>query len=239
MNISHRSLLSGFVAIAALLAPLTPALGQTLITDFQFTSASDFSSSVTADIATVSTIVNSAGGSISAANQFYFRSDVSNAIPTSLDGSITAGTYIGFTVTPTDLPLTFETMGFDFSVSNATSLASYTVSWGVFASGSGFTADDILATGSLQVGAQSGVIWKDPAPSITLSSVTTLQAVDGPTEFRIYIWDDYATGNSNLVTRFDNIQLTATAVPEPAAYAMLFAAMGLGMAALRRRRRTS
>lgn len=228
-------------AFGAVLLSAAAVSGQTVIANFQFNSTTDYSSSVSTDLATVSDINPAAGSGptnagISSMGLFYFKNDVSNQVPATLEDALTANNYIGFTVTPQDTALSFVTLAFDFSLSNATgSINPYTTTWGIFASTDGFEADNLLASGSFSVPNSSGVVWQNPSPSIDLSAVASLQAVSDAVEFRIYFWDNYSAGNSGLVTRYDNISLSAVAVPEPATYAAFFGLAALAFAAWRRR----
>jgi len=220
----------------------TVGSAQEVVALYTFPAAGNYSSSASSSLAAASVIENAAGGSITSTGLHYFRTNEGNAIPDSFGAALTNNNYIGFTITPAESTiLSFETLSFSFGSSNATSGLDYTVYWAVFAQVGGFSAgtpDESAAiqTGSFYIPRQSGngAAWVDPSPSIALGSAGLANAAL-PTEFRIYFWDSTATSHSSLTARFDNIQLTASAIPEPSTYAAMFGLVALGLVCRRRR----
>jgi len=209
-----------------------------------------FNSSAESSLASASAlsadVVASRSGITGTVPRSYYERDYTNFIPgTTLDAAIAANNYLGFTVIPNSGPLSYVSLSFEYGVSNGTSLTSYTVSWAVFAGEVGFTAvaGDELATGSFSLASQGAnnvaAFWAEAPANIDLSAVAGLQDTSAPMEFRIYYWDDYTTGNNNLMARFDTIELTAaSAIPEPGTYAAMFGAAALGLVLWRRRNRS-
>lgn len=215
------------------------SVGQIVVAEFPFTTNLN-NTAVSAIATTSNSLINPAGGSRSANALSYFKAtNGTGGIPNSLAGALTDSNYIGFTVTPTDLNLQFNQLTFAFGLSNNTSTINpYTGSWGIFTSITGFAESNLLATGDFSLVPQGnlGAVWQSPSPVVSFASIPALQNVGESTEFRIYFWDNTTTSTGNLIIRFDDISLTATAVPEPSAYALAFAC-GLAFIVLARLRR--
>lgn len=250
MNSPLRTRFGVFVAVAASLCAAAVSSGQETVANYDFANTGTQNSTVSSSLATASALSLSAGGGRSATAGLdavagtYFKTQQSpNVIADSLEAAITTNHYLGFTITPTE-SLNILSLGFDFGVSNNTgTVTTYTGSWGVFASTTGFTSGAILDTGSYSRANNTGggAFWVSPSPLVDLSDVPSLQnTVVSPIEFRIYFWDNSATASSTLVVRFDEISLTAaSAIPEPSTYAALIGLAALGFVALRRRQARS
>lgn len=179
--------------------------------------AADYSSSATSLLATASNIANSAGGSITSTGLHYFRNNASNAIPETLEAALANNTFIGFTVTPGNWRLDFRTLAFDFGITNNTSsVPTYTANWALFSSATGFNSTaELIATGSADRAASTGstAFWITPSPTVNLGAIDALQNAAGAVEFRLYFWDNSATGTSNLILRVDNLAVTVANDP--------------------------
>jgi len=226
------------VASGFLIAP-SISFGQVIVAEFPFTT--NLNNTATSDIATTSSPLNNpAGGGRSSSNLSYFKAtNGTGGIPDSLSGAISGSHYIGFTVTPTDLPLQYNQLTFDFGLTNNTStIDPYIGNWAIFTSITGFAESNQLATGSFSLVPQGNLnaVWQSSSPVVSFASIPALQNVEGAAEFRIYFWDNTTVSTGNLIMRFDDIALTATAVPEPSSIALLIAC-GLGIMLRTRPRR--
>lgn len=148
---------------------------------------------------------------------------------TSLASAITAGDYLSFTVTPAG--------GSNFSLSSlsvlfgvATAVTNFNVA--LTSSASGFSAGNELWSLSFSSASPA-------AESISVASFSNLQNSTTAIEFRLYGWRD-TTGTTTFRIRDNSggdfsISGTTSAVPEPAAYAVLVGIAGLIVAVWRRR----
>ncbi len=226
----------GMLLAAIALLGLAASAQAVIVVDYQFTAGSN-TNSAASGIATASTI-SVAPGSISSSTSQFFISNLGNAIPESLDASLSNNNFLAFSVTPTAANLSFSSLTFGFGLTNNTSTVNpYTGNWAVFSSIDGFTSGSQIATGSfsLPTGSGTAIVFANPAPDVSLSGVSGLQNVAGPVQFRIYYWDNSTTAVSNLILRMDNIQLNAAAVPEPGTLTLAGLALGLIRWKLRRR----
>lgn len=206
-----------------------------VVADYQFTSGSA-ASSASSGLASA-TNMTFAYGSISSSSSQYFVASTAG-IPDSLGLALSGDFYISFTVDPTSQNLDYSSLSFAFGLTNNTSTVNpYTGNWALLTSATGFSDGSQIQAGSFSLPNNSGAggTFVSPSPDVSLSGVSALQNVSGPIEFRLYYWDNTPTMVSSLVIRFDSVQLNATAVPEPAGIALL--ALGLGVVALRLRRR--
>lgn len=246
----HRSpkQLGALVVAAALLGVATVSFGQQTVALYNFDDGT-FASSAGSSLATASLlradVVATRSGITGSAPRSYYERDYTNFVPgPDLESAISADNYLGFTVTPAAGSLDYLALSFAYGASNGTTLANYTVSWAVFAGAAGFTANagNQISSGSFTLASQGTnnvtAFWAATPANVSLSSVAGLQNAALPVEFRIYYWDNYTTGNNNLIARFDEISLSAsaTAIPEPGTYAALFGVAALGLALWRRRR---
>lgn len=206
-----------------------------LVADYQFTSGS-LSSSASSGIATASNMSLPRGGIT--ASQFLIE-NTGNLIPESLGLSISGNFYLSFTVTPTAENLAVSLLTFNFGLTNNTTTVNpYTGNWAVFSSVGGFTEGSQIQSGdfSLASGSGAGGIFVSPSPNVSLAAESGLQNVSGPTEFRIYYWDNSSVSTSNLKIRIDAVQLNATVVPEPSGVVLMgIAVLGTGLWSARRR----
>lgn len=244
MNSPLRKRARVFLSVTAALCAAALAAGQENIA--HYTLNTDLTSSANSLLATASALNLQAGGTRSTAlagtgldNQLgsYAKTNGSNAIVDSFALALSNSHYLSFTVSPTE-SLNVLSLNFDFAVSNnTTSVDPYIGSWAVLSSATGFTSDNVLATGSLSTPKSTGLTAVWTSESVNLGSVASLQnTVVSSIEFRIYFWDNSATSTTNLVMRFDDIALSAsTAIPEPGTYAALAGLLALGFVVLRRR----
>lgn len=249
MNSPLRTRLGAFVAVAASLCAAALSSGQETVALYNFESAT-FASSASSALAGASNldadVVATRSGITGAAPRSYYERDYTNFVPgLDIGAAIAAGNYLGFTVTPTDGALNYLSLSFAYGASNGSASTSYSVSWAVFAGETGFTATDgnQIDEGSFTLAAQGAnnvaVFWSPTPANVNLTNSAGLQNAALPKEFRIYYWDNYTTGNNNFIARFDDISLTASAIPEPSTYAALIGLAALGFVALRRRQARS
>lgn len=248
MNSPLRTRLGAFVAVAASLCAAAVSSGQETVA--HYTLNTDTSSSASSSLASASVLSLTAGGTrtispagvgLDAIAGSYAKTNSSNGVADSLALALSGNQYLGFTITPTE-SLNVLSLGFDFAVSNnTTSVDPYIGSWAVFSSATGFTAGDSLGTGSISTPKSTGLTAVWSSVSVNLQSVGALQnTAVSPIDFRIYFWDNAITTNStNLAVRLDDIELTASAIPEPGTYAALIGLAALGFVALRRRQARS
>lgn len=188
-------------------------LGET-VAEYLFGAAGDYSNTATSSLATASALNPVAGGNITSTGLHYFKNNSNNGIPESLSAALLGNHYLSFTVTPTALPLNFEGVRFQFGLSNATTTAKpYTGTWALFSSATGFQAANALDSGSFSLAESSGIgaFWQSPSPRAFVTDHAALQGRTEPVEFRLYYWDNFSTGTSNLIMRFDSIEVLATA----------------------------
>ncbi len=190
-----------------------------VVAEYLFGASGDYRSTVTSALATAGDLVPAAGGSITGTGLHYFKNNSGNGIPESLPAALSANHYLGFTVTPSSAPVNFQGLRFQFGLSNSTSTADpYTGSWAVFSSATGFASANLLATGNFSQAKSTGIgaTWQTPEARALLADRAALQNVAGPVEFRIYFWDNLATSTTNVIMRFDTIELLATGSPPEA-----------------------
>lgn len=150
---------------------------------------------------------------------------------TSLAEAIAANQYLSITFTPTSgYALNLTSLSMQTSVSTAVT----DFHGALLSSATGFTADDALHTYAF--GTASA-----PLQTVTLSGESGLQGLTTATEFRLYGWRDTAgtsTFRFRSLSGYDvAIAGTASAVPEPATYAVILGATALAVVARRRRQR--
>lgn len=244
MNAYRPSRFCVAIALVAALASVSLLHGQQVVAKYDFANTGTQNSIADVDLATASALnLSAAGGRVATAGPdtvagSYAKTQQSpNVIPGSLTEALSTAHYLGFTVTP-DTALNVLSLDFYFTVSNATtSVDPYTGYWGVFTSETGWNEANLIQSGSLSRAKSTGVgaTW-GPVSSVDLSGISALQNLSTAVEIRIYYWDNSTTATSNLVVRFDDIALTAAAIPEPGTYAALFGVAALGLALWRRRR---
>lgn len=235
MQLYPLSFRSSILAAALAFASSAHAV---IVAEYQFTGGSA-ANSASSGIASA-TSISYLPGSISSTSSQFFIQNTGNAIPDSLALSLSNNNFLGFTVTPTGDNLAFSSLSFGFGLTNnTTTVTTYTGNWAVFSSIDGFTSGSQIATGSFSLpnGSGAGGTFISPSPVVSLTGVSGLQNVGGAVQFRIYYWDNYASGSSSLAIRFDDIQLDAAAVPEPGTMALF--ALGLGVCVWRTRRRAA
>lgn len=131
--------------------------------------------------------------------------------------------YFTFTLT-SSTALNFTSLDFDYFRQATTSATSFALRTN--AGGDNFSTT--VASGSLTgTGAWNSI-------SMDLTGVLGLQNITSATTFRVYIWGSSGASADAQITRFDNIELNALAVPEPGTYALLSLA---GIVVLLRRQR--
>lgn len=153
-------------------------------------------------------ISNSSGNPV---NSLFLR-NVNNSTE---GNAVTGNKYITFSVTPSSA-LNFTSLSFDYFLASASSAEFFALRSD--AGGDNFTTT--IASGTLT----TINAWTANTP-LDLSSVTSLQNTGSTVNFRFYVWGAAAITD---ITRFDNITLNASVVPEPGT-TMLF---GLGSIAL-------
>lgn len=218
-----------FCAFGFTLFFVTQAAHAVVVAQYNFTGGSGASSD--SDSSVAGTFAGAGGGTISSGTgTAYFLGDTTSSGEAT---AVSGNDYFSFTITPaagTTLDLT--TLTFDLG-GNTAGTGAFVVSAFVR------TGLDTFATtvGSPSVSATSVPDSSGSTPmfenrSVDLSSLTSISAT---TVIRIYIYDTTTQGGA--VARIDNVVLSADviAVPEPSAYALVFAAFA-GLAALRRRR---
>lgn len=127
--------------------------------------------------------------------------------------------YVTFTVTPTT-ELSFTSLSFDYY--RQTSDAATNFALRTDANGDNFTTT--IASGTM-----SGVsTWN--AAELDITGVSSLQNVTTATTFHLYVW---GSSLETAISRYDNIELNATLVPEPTSLALL----GVGSLFIMRRKR--
>ncbi len=174
------------------------------------------------------TIVASAIGSPSASSYYVQGNDATAAIsPTSPD-------WLGFTISANSgYELDLENLSFAYAFSYNSGTAPTTpATFDVRSSVDDYGTSIAVLTAS--VATANVVNWSNA--SIVLSDAAFQNL--GSIEFRIFL-NDGANENSASYLRLDTVTLTgvsATAIPEPATYALLIGAGGLLIAGLRRRR---
>lgn len=248
MNSPLRTRLGVFVAVAASLCAAALSSGQETIA--RYTLNTDNNSTVSSSLATVSAFTYGSGGGARTTSVAgtgldgqlgsHVKANAS-AIAGSLEDAISGNQYVGFTITPTQ-SLNILSLDFDFAVvNNSSTVDPYTGSWSLFAGPPAFVAVNSLASGFVSTPKSSGgsASWN----SIThdLQGVSSLQSVAlSPIEFRLYFWDNSTASSSTAFSiRFDDVGLTASAIPEPSTYAALIGLAALGFVALRRRQTRS
>lgn len=174
------------------------------------------------------TIVASSIGSPSASSYYVQGNDATEAIsPTSPD-------WLGFTINANSgYELDLENLSFAYAFSYNSGTAPTTpATFDVRSSVDDYGSSITVLTAS--VAAANVVNWSNA--SIVLSDAAFQNL--GSIEFRIFL-NDGANTNAASYLRLDTVTLTgvaATAIPEPATYALLIGAGGLLIAGLRRRR---
>lgn len=181
---------------------------------------------VAANVAGASLSLGSGVTASSAANTF----GGSDFDTTSLAAAVAGNDYLSFTITPSagyNLRLT------SISLNSGVAIAVSNFHGDLLSSTTGLTPADSLHSYSFSsLGA--------PAQSITLSSVSALQAVSGPIEFRLYGWRDVAGTSTFRLRNLANSDLvingSLTAVPEPSVSAAILGVLVLAGVWIRRRR---
>lgn len=202
---------------------LASAAHAVTISSFTFNSANG-SSSDTETLTTTSSLALGSGlsGVTYASNQLLI-----NGLQTVGDGgnrfiNLTDNVYFSFSITvPVGATLDLDQIAFDFGYNNSAGYnAQVRSSHDSFASI--LWSQGSAASGNVAVAAKSA----------DLSVLSGFQGVTNDTlEFRFYIADQSSSNTRNFI--FDNISITGTAIPEPAA--ALLGSLGL-LALLRRRR---
>ncbi|HVJ46345.1 MAG TPA: hypothetical protein VM511_08170 [Luteolibacter sp.] len=144
--------------------------------------------------------------------------------------SLTADDYVSFTVTTNQgVSYDFTTLTFKYSAQiTMTGVAQFTSNVVVRSSLDNFATD--LGSFNVTRVSTGGTNILSPEPSVNLSAFTN---VSGAVEFRFYVYDDVDNGQN--LTRFDNITLNATVVPEVSGVSLV--SIGSLLIGLRRRRR--
>lgn len=139
--------------------------------------------------------------------------------------AFTASKFIAFTLTPS-VALNFTSLSFDYrrDTSTAGNMLDLYASTGSFSSGV-HVAEVSLPTVSTSAFTNL---------SIDLSSISGLQNISVPMNFRMYIWGGT---NGAAINRFDNVTLNAAAaVPEPSTVGLILVALGAGVVIRRSRK---
>lgn len=148
----------------------------------------------------------------------------------SQEESITDNSYWTFTVTPGEsVEMDTTSLSFSRSVLNSNLHLSYFLSSSV----DGFSNP---ITGTTQL-AQTGSSYT--TVNFDLNSITSLQNLTAPIEFRLYMWASNGGGSSGSRWGFDNITLNAdlSTVPEPGMIPLLLGSLGAAFVMIRRRSR--
>lgn len=239
MNTQTSKLLAvgAFLCLSASLAT-----AQSVVADYNF--ATNLASS---DASTFST-----ASAFSGNKTYYVRSGVAqnfllrnvsdssntNTYATSRFGALTdVFSFVSFTVTLTE-EASFNNLSFNYG-GGASGGRTFTANFAVFTNLTGFTDGNQMGQTSLNITADATTTPN--AFSLDLSSVSALQSVSAQAvTFRIYYWVTNYSSTPPVGTfdglRLDNVSLTATAIPEPSAYAGLAGLAVLALAGLRRRR---
>lgn len=150
--------------------------------------------------------------------------------PNSSTFSSSANDYFGFSLTvDSGFQLSLSSMTFDAALNSATVNPNQV---SLLISPTGFTSSDSLGDRTITTVTTTGA-YQDF--NIDLSAVSGLQNLAAGTyEARFYVYGGTVSANSNDPTRFDNIVLNGTVIPEPTT-AVLAGAFGI-LGLLRRRR---
>lgn len=231
---NHLSCPPRFLRIACgiCLLALAPALqAQVIIYNFGTTTNSVVPSTDTIDNMTGSNVsnanVSSFGTSTTNPSSGYTGAsgDYNYALNTTAGGAfnITTSSYYTFTLTPsTGYAVQLNSIQFGFRIAN---LDSTPTNYAILTSADGYAST--LATGSFA----KGTSWSLYTP--TISTVTT--SINTALTIRIYVWGSNGDANTGGV-RLDDLQVSAQAIPEPSAVALL-AISGVTLLTLRRRKR--
>jgi hypothetical protein len=226
------------VALAAMgLGTLSPASGALVTYDFNDGSGTIKKTAATSSDTnlTASPFSVNGGGDISATTDMAFiRSDSTDG--TSLAGSITAGDYFQFTLTPkTNVSLDFTTLTFDYGGTTDSTAGGLNANFAIFSSLKTYDAANVIQSFQTTIAPSQGTFaTNDVAGTVDLSAAE-FQDITSAITFRIYVWDTQS--GANLIDRFDNVVVNGiSAVPEPSSVALLL--VGPLALALRRRRST-
>lgn len=169
----------------------------------------------------------------SSTDMFYFRT---TGLTSSESGAIGAPDYISFTFTPNPgTAYNLQTITLNFGGSNAGGTAAAYTSYAFLRSSLEDTpySTNIGTTISRNVpGPGDGAVYNLALETFTFTD-PAFANVTVPVTFRLYLYSS-ANDVSNQIVRLDDVRLNGTLIPEPTS--ALLAAIGLGSAALRRRR---
>ncbi|MGL4514418.1 MAG: beta strand repeat-containing protein [Lacipirellulaceae bacterium] len=165
----------------------------------------DSPGSTDADAATTAGAWTQTVGGISGGN---YRVD-GTMVGGTIGGSVGAAQYASFTINPNGNPLDLSRLAIDYNAENP-----FEFVLGVFAStdggATGFTAANQLFGLRLpDVGGVAPVTVRTSSSFLDLGSLSSLQGVTAPVEFRIYLADN--SGNAARVHLIDNVRLTGLA----------------------------
>lgn len=140
--------------------------------------------------------------------------------------AVNADKYITFSLTPSSA-VDFTSIEFDYRRDSGSSATDYALRSD--AGGDNFSTN--IGSGTMS-GAGTGSFTS--ASPLDLSIVGSLQNISSAVEFRLYIW---GADSDSAITRFDNIEVNATLIPEPGAFALIASAAGLLLISFRRLRK--
>jgi len=173
------------------------------------------------------TFNNFAGSSLNLVEGDVAGRDLALVNGTSAEPTLNAGNWFQFNVST----LGFENLVVTYA-GRTTGTGLRTLAWSYSVDGDSFTHFTTVDHVELFGSANYGLVTLDLSSITAMNNQSqislrgTLSALEGQTA-------PTAAGN----TRFDNVQFTATAIPEPSTYAALLGVVVLGAVALRRRRK--
>jgi hypothetical protein len=149
----------------------------------------------------------------------------------SLNGALAQGDYLSVTIVPSGS----NVLSLDSLIFRVNTPSAPLFHYALLSSATGFDAGSVLFTTSTEA--------VFPNFNISLSQIPELQSVSSQLELRLYAWKDEVDGvfTIQLSTGLGAapLEITTTAIPEPATFALLFGLCAVGAAAWRRQRRSA